>query len=314
MTTTSQVLDESSVDLLRVSIVIPCFNAAKTLKATLASIARQSFRNLEVIVVDGCSTDGTVDIACNFPELNVNVISEPDLGQLDAVQKGLKIASGDIFYWLNADDILMPSTLHFVSAIFLREPEVDLVYSDDFAFDEKNRRLSVGSSIRGLSYLDHLLYYRQMYSECVFWRASKTKLLPDTYFHLRLCTDYAFLLNLRYGLREKWVSKRLGAFRIISGQVSGRFKRRLAAERAFIRGEAYARLGWSVNRVWLRRWLHAPQFFLFQYVIPRFDAAWRMLGRVITRDARRRAMTAEFYNVWLRPDSTVQVNADKLER
>jgi glycosyltransferase involved in cell wall biosynthesis len=310
----SQKNDADVSGSLRISIVIPCFNAARYIGATLLSIVRQEFENLEVILVDGGSTDGTVDIALGFPELKAQVISEPDLGQLDAVQKGFKRASGDIYYWLNADDILMPGSLHYVNQVFVNEPEIDLVFSDDFAFDEETKQLYVGTTIRGLSYLDHLLFYRQMYSECVFWRASRTKLLPNSYFHLRLCTDYAFLLNLRYGLREKWVRKRLGAFRIVSGQISTRFGDRRASERAFIRRNMYDLLGWSPDTVWVRRWMHAPKFFIRQYVVPRVEAGLRMLGRIATGDKRRHLMTVEFFDVWLRPDSSRHVNASTLER
>jgi glycosyltransferase involved in cell wall biosynthesis len=307
--------DSSMLPPLRVSIVIPCFNAAKYLKATLISIARQNYSNVEVIVIDGGSTDNTVQIALGFTRLNLKVISEPDLGQLDAVQKGLKIASGDICHWLNADDVLMPNTLQFIDRTFRNEPTLDLVFSDDFAFDEENRGFYVGATIRSLSYLDHLLFYRQMYSECVFWRSSKTKLLPENYFHLRLCTDYAFLLNLRYGLREKWVPKRLGAFRIVSGQVSKRYLDRLSGEREFIRNNAFLTHGWNTSAVWARRAIRAPLFFVFQYLHPRIDSAFRRLGRMVTRDTTRRAMTAEFFNCWLNIDiHGVEVNSTILER
>jgi glycosyltransferase involved in cell wall biosynthesis len=307
--------DYSMAQLLRISIVIPCFNAAKYFKATLVSIARQNYSNVEVIVIDGGSTDNTVAIALGFTQLNLKVISEPDLGQLDAVQKGLKIASGDICHWLNADDVLMPNTLQFVNQTFLKEPALDLIFSDDFAFDEEIRGFGVGATIRNLSYLDHLLFYRQMYSECVFWRSSKTRLLPEHYFHLRLCTDYAFLLNLRYGLREKWVRKRLGAFRIASGQLSERYLDRLSGEREFIQNNAYLRHGWNIGGVWRRRAIRAPLFFVFQYLLPRIDSAFRKIRRIVTRDAMRRAMTTEFFDIWLNIDAHgVEVNTTILER
>jgi len=79
--------------------------------------------------------------------LNIRVLSEPDQGQLDALQKGLRVASGDIFYWLNADDVLMPNTLHTVSRLFAEDPALDLVFSDDFAFNEAQGTLSVAATI-----------------------------------------------------------------------------------------------------------------------------------------------------------------------
>jgi len=212
---------------LTFSIVIPCFNAEQFISKTLLSIKKQAYEPLEVIVVDGASTDSTVERVRAFEGLNIRVLSEPDQGQLDALQKGLRVASGDIFYWLNADDVLMPNTLHTVSRLFAEDPALDLVFSDDFAFNEAQGTLSVAATIKYLTHSEHILFYRQMYSECIFWRAAHTRFLPPTYLQLRLCTDYAFFANLRFGLKERWVKKRLGAFRVTANQVSQRFSSRL---------------------------------------------------------------------------------------
>jgi glycosyltransferase involved in cell wall biosynthesis len=298
-----------SVSQLPISIVIPCFNAAEYIEKTLLSVKKQNYGNLEVIVVDGGSSDQTLELIRAIKGINVKIISEPDRGQLDAVQKGLKAASGEIFYWLNADDVLMPKTLELVNQAFSTDPRLDLIFSDDFAFDEENHVLSVGATIRGFTYLDHILFYRQMYSECVFWRSSKNKFLPESYFSLRICTDYAFFANLRCGLREKWVPKRLGAFRIRAGQVSQSFTEHVAAERVFIRENIYARHGWSRAQVLARRVALAPSFFALQYLYPRIDRGFRKLQRVLTGDRKRKAMTKHFFQVWL-GESVNDVEAD----
>jgi len=92
---------------------------------------------------------------------------------------------------------------------------------------------------------------------------------------LRLCTDYAFFANLRFGLKERWVKKRLGAFRVTANQVSQRFSSRLKEERRFIRTEAFARHGWTPMRVFLTRMALVPRFFALQLLYPR---AQRALG------------------------------------
>jgi len=285
--------------LLSFSIIIPCFNAAQFITKTLRSIKKQAYPKVEVIVVDGASTDGTVELARSFEGLSVRLLSEPDKGQLDALQKGLKLASGEIFYWLNADDILMPNTLRTVSRLFAKDPELDLVFSDDFAFDEAKRTLSVGATIRNFTYSEHILFYRQMYSECIFWRGSKTRYLAASYLDLRLCTDFAFFANLRFRLKERWVKKRLGAFRIAANQASQRYTGRLAEERQFIRNQAYARHGWSPLQVSLRRVLIAPRFFALQILYPRAQRAFRKLFRVLSGYRSRRSMEQMFFNVWL---------------
>jgi glycosyltransferase involved in cell wall biosynthesis len=291
--------EPNSSERISFSIVIPCFNAEQFISTTLLSIKMQAYEHLEVIVVDGASTDATVERVRAFEGLKIRVLSEPDKGQLDALQKGLKVASGEIFHWLNADDILMPNTLHAVSRLFTDDPALDLVFSDDFAFNEANKTLSVGATIRFLTHNEHILFYRQMYSECIFWRAAHTKFLPPAYMQLRLCTDYAFFANLRFGLKERWVKKRLGAFRITAHQVSQRFSGKLKGERRFIRSEAYARHGWSRIRVFFRRIALAPRFFAFQLLYPRAQRAIRKLLRILSGDRERRAMTTLFFNVWL---------------
>jgi glycosyltransferase involved in cell wall biosynthesis len=299
-----------AVSQLPISIVIPCFNAAKYIDKTLLSVKKQNYGNLEVIAVDGGSSDQTLELIRAIEGINVKIISEPDRGQLDAVQKGLKAASGQIFHWLNADDVLMPQTLELVNQAFSNDPRLDLIFSDDFAFDEEKHVLSVGATIRRLTYLDHILFYRQMYSECVFWRSAKNKFLPEGYFSLKICTDYAFFANLRCGMREEWVPKRLGAFRIRSGQASQRFREHVKAERVFIRENIYAQHGWSRAQVLARRVALAPSFFALQYLYPRIDSALRKLRRLLTRDRKRKAMTKHFFEVWLSQSVNHHVEAD----
>jgi glycosyltransferase involved in cell wall biosynthesis len=300
---------------LRFSIVIPCFNAARHIAATLNSIERQNYPEVEVLVIDGQSNDGTLDVVASHKDLQIRVISEPDRGQLDAVQKGLRVATGDVCYWLNADDILMPGTLQYVNSIFVARPDIDLVFSDDFAFDEENRVLAVGATIRGFSYLEHILFYRQMYSECIFWRSCRTRYLPDSFFDLRLCTDYAFFSNLRRGLKERWVSKRLGAFRQLPGQISDRYRGRLEVERRRIREYLYHIHGWTRWDVFLRRVAIAPRFFVLQLLYPRINAGVRKIWRILTRDVKRRRMTTEFFDTWLiNSIGTKTVNASLLRR
>jgi glycosyltransferase involved in cell wall biosynthesis len=300
---------------LKISIVVPCRNAAPFISKTLLSIRKQDYANTEVIVVDGLSSDDTLQIVRGFSGLEIRVISEADQGQLDALQKGLKAAGGDILYWLNADDVLMPGTLEFVSRVFAADPGLDLVFSDDFAFQEEQRLLSVGATIRHFTFAEHVLFYRQLYSECVFWRAAKTRLLPAEFFKLRACTDYAFFVNLRRGLREKWVPKRLGAFRVVSNQASKRFGDRVAEERAFIRQAIYADLGWSGFAVRAHQVLWALPFFTQQYLYPRWERGWRKLQRLLSGDRSRRAMTAQFFDVWLNESaSNGQLDAALLDR
>src|SRR5688500_2854733 len=91
------------VELPSVSIVTPCLNAAATIEHTLESVRAQDHGHVEHIVVDGGSTDGTLDLLQRAP--GIRFISEPDRGLSDAVNKGVAMATGDVVGWLNADDV-----------------------------------------------------------------------------------------------------------------------------------------------------------------------------------------------------------------
>jgi GT2 family glycosyltransferase len=111
----------------RVSIVTPCLNPGAWLVRCLDSVAAQTYPEIEHVVVDGGSTDGTVALA---QSRGVRVISEPDRGQTDALNKGFALATGDYLGWLNADDWLVPNAVERVVETFARTPEVGWVYCD----------------------------------------------------------------------------------------------------------------------------------------------------------------------------------------
>lgn len=105
-----------TTDSPRISVVTPCFNSASTLGATLASVAGQDYPNAEHIVVDGGSTDATLDLLAAAED--ITYISEPDRGRADAANKGVGLATGEIIGFLNADDTYEPGALRAVAEAF----------------------------------------------------------------------------------------------------------------------------------------------------------------------------------------------------
>lgn len=102
------------MSLPRISIVTSSYNQGRFIGATIESVLAQGYPNLEHIVVDGMSTDETPEVLARYPHLKV--IREPDRGQADAINKGFRIATGEIFSFLNSDDLLLPGALHRVAA------------------------------------------------------------------------------------------------------------------------------------------------------------------------------------------------------
>lgn len=98
-----------------ISVVVPTRNGAAFLEECLLSVIHQQYRNVELIVVDGASTDGTAAILARYAPDLAHVISEPDRGQSDAINKGMAVARGELLTWLNHDDLLAPDALHLLA-------------------------------------------------------------------------------------------------------------------------------------------------------------------------------------------------------
>jgi glycosyltransferase involved in cell wall biosynthesis len=112
------------LQLPSISIVTPCLDAAATIEETIASIRAQEYPNLEHVVVDGGSTDGTLEI---LDRHGVRYISEPDRGRADAANKGVALTSGEVVAWLNADDVYEPGALNAVGKAFAEHPQSNWV-------------------------------------------------------------------------------------------------------------------------------------------------------------------------------------------
>jgi hypothetical protein len=108
----------------RITIVTPSFNQAAYLETTLRSVLDQQYANLEYMVFDGGSRDGSVDLIRRHADRLAYWVSQPDGGQMDAVGQGFARSTGEIMAWLNSDDVLCPWTLRTVSRIFCDLPEV----------------------------------------------------------------------------------------------------------------------------------------------------------------------------------------------
>lgn len=102
------------MSLPKVSIITPTYNQADFIEETIQSVINQSYPNIEYIIIDGGSTDNTIDVIKKYEKHIHYWVSEPDEGQSDAINKGLKIATGDIVNWLNSDDYLYPDAIKIV--------------------------------------------------------------------------------------------------------------------------------------------------------------------------------------------------------
>lgn len=151
-----------------VSIVTPSFNQAKFLPQTLQSVREQDYPNIEHIVVDGGSTDGTLALLKAAP--GIRWVSETDRGQVHAINKGFTMATGEILAWLNSDDTMNSNTVSAAVAA-LQRTGADLVYGDVEIVDEHGTLLKIS---RGIPFDFRVLLYGINYigQQTVFFRRS----------------------------------------------------------------------------------------------------------------------------------------------
>jgi glycosyltransferase involved in cell wall biosynthesis len=289
----------------RISVIIPTFNSGMFLAKTLSTVYKQTYKPYEVIVVDGGSTDATPGIIDAYGAFITTFISERDRGQLDAVQKGIKVAKGDILYWLNADDAVMPGTFECAANTFESDTSVEIIFGDNYWFDEERRRIGVAHSVRHLSFWDQFLFYGQLQVEAFFWRRELShKALPfDT--SLRVYTDYSFFLPIRYGTKCRWVPSRLGAFRVHSEQMSTVQHSKGCAERELVKERMRQRMCMSDEEFRKLRRRHAPHYYIYQKMLPKTVSAVRFMLRKGTGDFHRKRFARFFFEEWLTPPASI---------
>jgi glycosyltransferase involved in cell wall biosynthesis len=128
----------------KISCITPSFNQAAFLEETIASVLDQDYPNLEYIVIDGGSTDGSVEILRRHQHWLAYCVSEPDRGQVHAINKGLRRATGEIVAFLNSDDLYLPGTLKAVDEFFRLHPKCQWLCGDTILFEG---RLDEGTRI-----------------------------------------------------------------------------------------------------------------------------------------------------------------------
>ncbi len=153
----------------RISVVVPSFNQAKYLELTLRSILDQDYPELELIVIDGGSRDGSVDIIRKYEQHMKFWCSEPDGGQTQGIIKGFSHATGEILCFLNSDDLFEPGALQEVGEYFSRHPDADAVYGDALWIDVDGNAIQPKKEIPFNRFI-WLYTYNYIPGMSMFWR------------------------------------------------------------------------------------------------------------------------------------------------
>jgi glycosyltransferase involved in cell wall biosynthesis len=206
----SQVTDLSC--LPSISIVTPSFNQGRFIEETIRSVLLQGYPNLEYIVVDGGSTDNTLEILNKYDGF-ITWISEPDDGQTDAINKGLKLATGEIVAYLNSDDVYEPEAFLKVAQLFCQEKKISMVYGDIIHIDEGSHFIEIyrPGTIRLEEYLGCGVYLPQ---PTVFFRKRVMEEIGFFDKSLNLAMDFDYWMRIFLRFKTQYIPVSLAAARM----------------------------------------------------------------------------------------------------
>lgn len=235
--------------LPRISIVTPSYNQADFIEDTILSVLEQSYPDLEYIVMDGGSTDGTLDVLRKY-ESRLTWISQKDDGQAQAINAGLAKASGDVLAFLNADDTYLPGALLAVGEYFAAHPEAGWLTGKCRIVDQTGREFR-----RWIAAYKHFWLHTRSYAilqvlnyiaqPATFWRREVFARIGGLDESLQFTFDYDYWLRIGRHQRLHVLTGQLAAFRLYPSSKSGsRFEEQFVEELQVCRRHAPPFMVW----------------------------------------------------------------------
>lgn len=196
---------------IKISIITPSFNQGEFIEQTILSILDQGYPNLEYILLDGASTDNTVNIIKKYEKQLAYWVSEKDNGQADAINKGLKKATGEIVAWLNSDDRYFSDSLTTVAKAFSDNPDVDLIYGNvENLYSNGKQELYINKIFNPIDFLSRV----SIHQPSVFWRKRLHDKIGFLDQHLHYLMDYDLWMRIFFKYKTLKIEKTLSRFRI----------------------------------------------------------------------------------------------------
>jgi glycosyltransferase involved in cell wall biosynthesis len=212
---------EQLLGLPLVSIITVVFNGEKYLEKTIHSIIKQTYNNIEYIIIDGGSSDGTIEIIKNYEDYITYWISEPDTGMYNALNKGISKSSGSIVAYLNSDDIYYPDAVESAVKIFMLEKETELI------FGQMNLINSDGFEIHRYCFPKYnwtvfaSMNYSSIGQPSSFWRRTVHEKVGMFDESLRMASDFDFFIKAGTCCVIRRVDTIYSAFRLYSSSLTG---------------------------------------------------------------------------------------------
>jgi len=196
----------------KITVVTPSYNQASFLERTIQSVLSQNYPNLEYIIIDGGSTDGSVDIIKKYADKITYWVSEKDNGQGNAINKGFRRATGDIVAWLNSDDEYCPGALKVVAETFMTNDDIDFVFGNRFTIDENDKVIREDRHTR-FSFSELIIYGTILSQPASFWKRDLFKKYGYLNESLRFSMDYEYFCRIGPHIKAKHTRKHLAKFR-----------------------------------------------------------------------------------------------------
>lgn len=197
----------------KISIVTPSYNQVEFLERTILSVLNQNYPNLEYIIIDGGSKDGSVEIIKKYEKYISFWVSEPDNGQANALNKGFSIATGELVGWQNSDDIFLPYSFVNVANAYQQNKNIDLFFGNILFLNE------IDEIINDLRFVP-FNYYSLLYegtvlsNQAAFWKRElfeKYGFFNEKY---QFCMDYEFWVRIGNNCKFHFIHEYLGGFRL----------------------------------------------------------------------------------------------------
>lgn len=236
------------------SIVTPSYNQARFVEQTLQSVLSQDYPHKEYLVIDGGSTDGSVDIIKRYADHLDYWLSEPDHGQAHAINKGFTRSRGDVLGWLNSDDTLLPGALTVVAEAFAAHPEIDLVYGDFVYTAPDGQPLRRRHVFSKLSYTV-LWHHDYLGQPAVFFRRKLWERVGSLDESLYYCLDWDLFLRMWKVCRPLHIPRVLATYRLDPSTKSGTEDNEKVVQSMHLVQQRHAPTRYNtpwLNRIWLR--------------------------------------------------------------
>jgi glycosyltransferase involved in cell wall biosynthesis len=217
----------------KISIITPSYNQGQYIEETILSVIGQNYPNLEYIIIDGGSTDNSVEIIKKYEKYLTYWVSEKDSGMYEAIQKGFDKSTGEIMAWINSDDMYHRKAFFAVAKVFSDLPEIEWIQGLPTVFNEEGLITEVASYRRWSKYnIYRQEFYKWIQQESTFWRRSlweKAGSRMDTSF--KYASDFELWTRFMGYSKLYALSTILGGFRVReSNQISKDYSREYLEE------------------------------------------------------------------------------------